>query len=258
MTIAKIQKQLKDFDQFARQAVQRDDPVASLQSKWESLFDKSMSIQSAKSFAHYYKKMASNKKRGGRRSLRQSRKTQKKQNTRKTQRGGAASILTPAPLDYQMVPGANIQMYGRFPVEADTDPATIRDMDVYFNSGMSRTCGTENSARQVPATMGSNKVGGTRKRRHNRRRSVKQAGGSLMESLSVHPYISSAPPNLFQITANAWSGNPASVPAPASPAQYTWTPSSHGTAGLINPTGVTNIGSDFSKFASPPAWQTTQ
>lgn len=255
MTIAKIQKQLKDFDQFARQAVQRDDPVASLQSKWESLFDKSMSAQSAKSFAHYYKKMASNKKRGGSR-LRKTRKSQKTQSRK--MRGGAATLLAPAALDYQMVPGANIQMYGRFPVEADTDPSTIRDMDVYFNSGMSRTCGTENSARQVPADMGSNKVGGTRKRRHNRRRSLKkQAGGSLMESLSVHPYISSAPPNLFQITANAWSGNPASVPAPASPVQYTWTPSSHGTAGIIDPTGVTHIGSDFSKFASPPAWQTT-
>jgi hypothetical protein len=257
MTIAKIQKQLKDFDRFARQSVQRNDPVASLQSKWEALFDKSMSAQSAKSFAHYYKKMASNKKRGGRRSLSQMRKTRKSQKMRKTlrMRGGAASVLSPATLDYQMVPGANIQMYGRFPVEADTDPATIRDMDVYFNSGMSRTCGTENSARQVPADMGSNKVGGTRKRRH--RRSMKHTGGSLMESLQVHPYVSTAPPNLFQTAANAWSGNPASVPAPASPVQYTWTPSSHGTAGIIDPTGVTNIGSDFSKFASPPAWQTT-
>jgi len=255
MTIAQIQKQLKAFDTFARQATQQKKPVDSLQSKWSSLFNVSMSKESAKSFSQYYKQMASGKKRA-----------QVGTKTRKM-RGGAATLLTPAPLDYQMVPGASIQLYGNFPVEADTDPSTIRDMDVYFNSGMSRTCGVENSARQVPADMGSNKVGGrrnTRKRRSGNRRSSrrssrssrKQAGGSLMESLQVHPYVSTAPPNLFQMTAHAWSGNQSSVPAPASPVQSTWSLASHGTAGLINPTGITNIGSDFSRFASPPAWQT--
>jgi len=250
MTIAKIQKDLKAFDQFARQAIKRDgDATEALQTKWSTLFKSPMSKESAKSFSQYYRKMVS--KRGGKRA------------TRKTQkmRGGAATILSPATIDYQMVPGANVQMYGRFPVEADTDPSTIRDMDVYFNSGMSHTCGVENSARQVPAGMGSNKVGGRVSRRHRRRgRTLRRrhAGGSLMESLQVHPYVSTAPPNVFQVAANVWSGNTASIPAPASPVQSTWVPASHGIAGLINPGVVTNIGSDFSKLASPPAWQTTQ
>lgn len=250
MTIAKIQKDLKAFDQFARQAIKRDGgAVEALQTKWSSLFKSPMSKESAKSFSQYYRKMVS--KRGGKRA------------TRKTQkmRGGAATILSPATINYQMVPGANVQMYGHFPVEADTDPSTIRDMDVYFNSGMSRTCGVENSARQVPAGMGSNKVGGTRRnRRRGGKRSLRRrhAGGSLMESLQVHPYVSTAPPNAFQVAANVWSGNTATIPAPASPVQSTWVPASHGTAGIINPGVITNIGSDFSKLASPPAWQTTQ
>jgi hypothetical protein len=246
MTIAKIQKDLKAFDQFARQAIKHDgDATEALQTKWSTLFKSPMSKESAKSFSQYYRKMVS--KRGGKRTTRKIQKM----------RGGAASILSPATIDYQMVPGANVQMYGRFPVEADTDPSTIRDMDVYFNSGMSRTCGVENSARQVPAGMGSNKVGGSRRRRRGRTLRRRHAGGSLMESLQVHPYVSTAPPNVFQVAANVWSGNTASIPAPASPVQSTWVPASHGTAGLINPGVVTNIGSDFSKLASPPAWQST-
>jgi hypothetical protein len=193
MTIAKIQKDLKAFDQFARQTIKHEDadPVDALQTKWLSLFKAPMSKESAKSFSQYYRKMVS--KHGGKRLTRKMRKTRKL-------RGGAATILSPASIDYQMVPGANVQMYGHFPVEADTDPSTIRDMDVYFNSGMSRTCGVENSARQVPAGMGSNKVGGRRRRGRTLRR--RHAGGSLMESLQVHPYVSTAPPNVFQVAAN--------------------------------------------------------
>jgi hypothetical protein len=259
-SIQQLQSKLKEFHTYAHKGTEE----AGLQRKWEELFETPLTNLSAKSFVQYYKDMRSpkNTKKGGKRTRKQQK--QQKQQSRH-QRGGSATILSPAALDYQLVPGANVTTYGRFPIEAGTDASSIRDMDVYFNSGMSRGCGIENSSRQVPASMGSNKVGGrrnrTRKQTQRQRQRQKQAqkqaqaGGNLLESLASHPYLSGAPPNSVQVAANMWSGNTQTIPAPASPAAATWSYVGRGAVGLIDPGLITPIGSDFSKLASPPAWQ---
>jgi len=256
-SIQQLQGKLKEFHAYAQKGAEE----AGLQRKWKELFETPLTNLSAKSFVQYYKDMRSpkntkNNKKGGKRTRKQQK--QQKQPSRQ-QRGGAATILSPAGLNYQLVPGANVMTYGRFPIEAGTDASSIRDMDVYFNSGMSRGCGIENSSRQVPASMGSNKVGGrrnrTRKQTRKQAQKQAQAGGNLLESLASHPYLSGAPPNAVQVAANMWSGNTQTIPAPASPAVATWSYIGRGPSGLVDPGLITPIASDFSKLASPPAWQ---
>jgi len=241
-TVANIQKRMKAFDAFARA---HEDP-GSLQSKWESLFHMSLPKKSAHSFAEHYRNMKDTRK-------------------HRKQRGGVA------PLDYVMTPGSNVGVYGRFPTEIGTDPASIRDLDVYLHDALTMDCGSPSVFPTPPVDMGSNKVGGKRgkkntrralkqrktlrKQRLNRRRTWKARGGNLATSLAMHPYLSSTPPNVFQAATNMWSGNPAPVPFPSSPVVHKWDYVSNGTTGLIDPGLVTHIGSDFQKLASPAPWQ---
>jgi hypothetical protein len=255
-TIAQIQKDLKVFDTQARAALEKDKPEAHIQSSWESIFHMPLSNTSAKSFTNYYRKMRSN--------------------TRKMT-GGMA------PLSYTMTPGT-IGVYGNFPTEIASDPASIQALDVFYQNSLNKGCGIENSSLPVPEDMGSNKVGGAKTRvksrkaarksyknkrvtksRKNVRKTLRKGlrkgmrkyrGGNLTESLVMHPYISSAPPNLIQMAAATVSGATEPVPFPGSPVVHQWQYVSNGTAGLIDPGIVTPIGSDFAKLASPAPWQT--
>lgn len=90
-----------------------------------------------------------------------------------TQYGGVA------PLNYVMTPGADVSVYGRFPVEVDTDPGSIRDLDVYFQDALTLGCGNtkyDNNVQwpQVPANMGSNQVGGARRNNHKNHKNHKR------------------------------------------------------------------------------------
>ena len=247
-SIKEIQSDLRAFDRYARTA----DSALALQKKWKSLTSQELSDEAANAFVRYYRDMRSSSKK---------------------MRGGSA------PLSYQMTPGANVAVYGRFPVEADTDPATIADLDVFFNSGMSHSCGKENSSLTVPENMGSNKVGGSRRHRSrrahvgggkrktqrhrmNRRRTLRRRaqrryhGGNLLESVAMRPLLATAPPNFLQTQFHNGSGGVPSMPVPANPVSHTWGYVSNGTAGIINPGEITNIGSDMTKLASPAPWQT--
>lgn len=254
-SIASVQRGLSKFDTYARKHYTN---ISALQAKWEDLFSTPLTLASAKSFATYYKEMRS-------------------KTTRRNKRGGA---LSGAPLDYTMVPGANVQVYGRFPVEADTDPATIRDLDVYFQDSLTKGCGIENSSLTVPVEMGSNKVGGKRRnmrksranrkntrkttrkanrknsRKANRKTARRHRGGDLTTSLMYHPYISSIPSGTVQNTILNWEGTHPPVPVSGNPTVQSWDYASHGTKGLINPGLVTPIVGNFEKLASPPPWQT--
>lgn len=257
-SIASIQRGLSKFDTYARKHYTNS---AGLQKKWEDLFSTPLTSSSAKSFATYYKEMRS-------------------KSTRRNTRGGA---LEGAPLDYGMVPGANVQVYGRFPVEADTDPSTIRDLDVYFQDSLTKGCGVENSSLHVPVEMGSNKVGGKRRalrksraNRKNTRKNTRKAsrkanrkanrknsrktmrryrGGDLTSSLMYHPYISSAPSGMLQNAILNAQGTHPPVPMSGNPTVQAWDYASHGTVGTINPGLVTPITGNFEKLASPPPWQ---
>jgi hypothetical protein len=264
-SIAQIQHKMKMFDTQARQAVTKSHPEEALQKTWKAAFDTPISNASAKSFVNYYREMRSKT-----RSL----------------RGGMA--MSPAPLSYTTTPGV-IGVYGNFPTEIATDPASIQNLDVFYQSALTRGCGTENSSLHVPEEMGSNKIGG-RRTRTNRKTSRKYArsykakraqtksrkngrktgrktlrkraarkfyGGNLYESLMTHPYISSAPPNMIQQLSASMSGSTSPVPFPGNPSTHQWQYVSNGTGGLINPGAVTPIGSDFAKLASPAPWQTS-
>ena len=269
-SISGIRKKLQTFDTSARRIIRTKDSKSaksSLQSTWKRIFDKELDDTSAKSFIQYYRKMRSRKQRG------------------------SSYAITPAPLEYVMTPGQQIATYGRFPVEVDTDPASIQNLDVYYQSALTKGCGTENSSLTIPVEMGTNQVGGrSRKNRKNRNtrmngknrkntrmngknarknarkntrntrkstRKNRQRGGDLMASLSSRPFAATAPPNVLQTINNAWSGATTGIPAPSSPVNQTWGYLSNGTSGLINPGLVTEISSDITKLANPAPWQTS-
>ena len=255
-TIAQIQKSMRAFDTYARSHAD----VADIQAKWTSLFDTHLDKKTATSFVQYYRKMKSHTRRSS-----------------KKQKGGMA------PLNYTMTPGANVSVYGRFPVEVDTDPASIRDLDVYFHDALTKDCGNpaqDAAFPRPPSDMGSNQVGGRKSRRVNRRRNTlrKQKnrktsrkvnrktnrkhrnyrGGNLGTTLAMHPFLASAPPNYLQTVNNGWSGSPSPLPFPGAPTQHAWQYVSNGTAGTIDPGVVTPIGTDFSKLAGTDLYQTAQ
>lgn len=241
VTIKQLQQSLKQFDSAARRASTPSDVAQ----EWKTITKTPMSPDAANAFFAYYKEMRS---KGGRRTSRKER--------RKTRRmhGGEA------PVNYTMVPGLPVNTYGNFPVEVDIDPGSIKDLDVYFHDSLPLS--PPGYWPQVPANMGSNKVGGrrrtSRKNAERRRRSRKQRGGNLLETLTARtiPFLSTPYPNMIQSVANQWNGGTSPVPTPSSPVDHTWALRSGG-MNLINPNQVTDISSDFSKLASPPAWQTS-
>ena len=239
-SIAKIQKELKSFDKFAQHT---EDPHK-LQTKWKTLFGTQLSDASAKSFVAHYRTMRSRKHSGRKgKTTRRHRKVRgHAQKRRRTHRGGAA------PLDYVMTPGADVPVYGRFPVELDTNPAGIFDLDRYFQDSLTLECGKEDISLKVPPTMGSNLVGGGRKRRKGKR-TRKHRGGGWFDFLSsntaelaptaeplTRPYVASVYPNILQRTSDTLSGvTPDNYPAPSSPEDKTWQYKNLGAANAMNP-----------------------
>lgn len=259
-----------------------------LQHKWKELFGVEMTEEAADAFVAYYRDMKHRKS-----TRRSSRKAQRQ--GRKTQMGGSASLLAPASLDYTMTPGSYVPVYAKFPTEVATDPSSLRDLDVFFQDSLTKSCGNPTEAASFPTPptdMGSNQVpqaGGKRKgssrsrsssrsskssrkglafaarksrksgSRKNRRQTYRrrQRGGDLLSSLSMRPFLADPYPNAIQQVHNQFSGSLTPVPFPSAPEQHAWGYQSHGTAGVINPGLITPVGADYSKFASPPPWQTT-
>jgi len=267
-SIADVQRKLKTFDSFARHS----SDTKALQKKWHSLFGTNLTEVSAKSFVTHYREMRSKSTRGNKGN-------KKSRRGRRTQYGGVA------PLNYVMTPGADVSVYGRFPVEVDTDPGSIRDLDVYFQNALTLGCGNtkyDNNVQwpQVPANMGSNQAGG---RRHRKGRTVRkgrkgrktlrrQRGGDIFGDISnflSSGYTSitgSAPqglddfsrpfstvyPNPLQQAYTAFSGEvPGKYPADPSPEKPAWNYQSRGTSMSIAPQYVTNISADFNKQTTP-------
>jgi hypothetical protein len=255
-SIKEIQRQLAEFNRAAGRA---ESPEA-FSAAWKRIFHRDLSAAAAKSFERYYKEMRS------KRSTQRRSKTMRRH--RQKQHGG-----DPAPVHYQTVPGLLTNTYGSYPVEVDTDPASLDALSGgVYPPNMSIPLSPAGFWPKVPADMGSNKVGGARRRRarstrrrgqkQQRRRATRrrrqQRGGNLLDSLAMRPipYISTAPPNFAQTLTHNISGGTQTIPAPPSPVNYTW--ALRGTTGAsIDPGQVTPISSDFSKLASPAPWQTT-
>ena len=269
LTIHTIQSKMRLFDNYATKVIDNKHPEQALQDKWETLFKTSMSPEAATSFTKYYRSMRS------------------KISSRKTQSGGSA------PLNYNMTPGINTAVYGKFPVAVDTDMNSIKNLDVYFQNSLTKGCGIENSSLSITEGMGSNMVGGSKKRntrkmnrkvnrkadrkssrkadrkssrKANRKSSRKanrrgQRGGladisNLGASLYSRPYLASAPVNTFQSLGASVTGSTSPVPVSSSPTAHTWGYVSNGIVGTINPSNITKIGDSFESLASPAPWQT--
>lgn len=119
--------------------------VKKFQSEWQATFHKPLSDKVAKEYLNHINKYKS--------------KTMKK-------RGGGGGTITPAPLAYRMEPGAQIP-HGNFP-EYLTKGFFVPMSDNIAN------CGKIDSTSTVPADMGSNVVGGKRRKS----KSLKKRGGA--------------------------------------------------------------------------------
>jgi hypothetical protein len=190
-------------------------------------------------------------------------------------RGGASYELTGAPLDYALTPGATafttnpaVAVYDRFPIDPTVNPQVASDLDVFFGSALSRGCGIENSSLQVPANMGSNQVGGKRRKTRNYRggnnSSITTPGffdnfknnlGNIGSSALNHPYMSTARPTIPHSLAHQWQGRVDSIPSSPDPTDHTW---NYATEKPIDPvptgdlkfTPIDTVGSIYSKVVN--------
>jgi hypothetical protein len=233
MTIKELKKDLADFTDRAKKAVQAEsDEVAAeraVQSIWKELFHGMLDAESAKGFVAHFQE--------GKRS--------KATRRRNRQRGGMA------PIAYQMGPGLpSATLYATVPTDVSTDPASLRSLDATVPKiGMLQTAGTETwRFPTVPATMGSNQVGGRRRRT---RRSKQKGGGSLLETIGHMPFQAMAPPSMIQTGYAMYSGQPS---APSSdPTNPAWSFSSNGS--IVDPGMITKIGSDINRLVTPTPWK---
>lgn len=248
-TVLEIQKKLKEFDAVARTT----SDSSQLETTWRRLFSQRLGPEAASSFTRFYREMRkSNTVKHGKKASRRMAKTAQKKHRktgRRTQRGGAA------PLGYTMTPGLPVKTFGEFPVEAATDPQSIKDLDVFWQSGHGPSAPPAYWP-SVPADMGSNKVqtGGGRRRKTRRA----QRGGSLMDSLAMRspfPFNGTVPQNMLQTVASAWSGTPAA--ASANPVDPAWTLKSDSAGGPINPAVVAPVNNPPGGLATSSLWGST-
>lgn len=249
-SLSDIQTKLRNLHNFVKQ---KNANKREFKQKWEQSFNTPIKPRDVDYFLGHYREMYN--KKGGKRTLkhrsgkrganRKINRKSRKQNRRSMKRRVGGYALTGAPLSYSMAPGTTADVYGRFPTEISTDPASIQNLDQFYSSALTKGCGIENSTRQVPETLGSNKVGGRRTRRGRTQR-----GGDLFQGLAMRglpaPYYSTAPPNFMQITGSDWAGvKPFASSDPTQPAwTYTNPPPVH-----FNPNTIANISGTFNELA---------
>lgn len=202
--------------------------VRQVSRNWVNIFNKNLSGKAANSLAAHYANL----------------------HGKKGHKGGS---LQGAPLDYVMRPGMpGVATYGVFPTEAGADIKASGHLDVYYNTAMGRSCGTENTTATVPLSIGSNLVvpakGGAR--RNNKRKTRK--GGSYMTALEVRPWTpSDTPANPIQIMSEKWMGIPAYGKDTSDPSTHTATMVSMRPVPLMDPNGITPIDKDITQMANP-------
>jgi hypothetical protein len=190
--------------------------------QWAKMFNKHLSSKATASLTNHYISLHG------------------KKGTKKGMRGGMA------PLDYVMRPGMpGVATYATFPTEVGADPKSVQDLDVYYNSGIGRSCGTENTTAHVPATMGSNKVGGSRRRKTRRVR-----GGDFMAALGTRQFVASNPAGSFQQMGESWYGQAPSPYDAKDPSVSAFKLVSDGKL-PIDPSGISIIDKDMTKMANP-------
>lgn len=261
MTVLELQNKLREFNSVARAT----SDSSQLQSAWHRLFSQRMTPDAASSFTRFYREMRkshtvkhgqnhkkSTKGTRGAKGVRGAKGTRGSKG--RTQHGGGN---LGAPLDYTMAPGLPVVTFGEFPVNVTTDSRMIQDLDVFWKSGHGYAAPPAYFP-TVSADMGSNKVqfGGVRSVKKTRRA---QRGGSLMDSLAMRsipaPFIATAPPNMLQTAASAWSGQPAA--ASSNPVDHSWSLRSDSAGGMINPAVVAPVNNPPGGLATSSLWGST-
>jgi hypothetical protein len=137
LSVSDIRNRFKEMDETVRVAVKNGlSTPASLgkhvSRNWAKLFKKPLSSKAAASLAQHYLNLHGKKK------------------------GGS---LSGAPLDYIMRPGLPaVATYATFPTEVGADPQAVKDMDVYYNNALGRSCGLEDTTAKPWAGIGTNVV----------------------------------------------------------------------------------------------------
>lgn len=137
---------------------------------------------------------------------------------RRHQKGG--NMLVGAPLDYTTQPGVQ-GVYGNYP-DYVASGFTIRPEE-----SVTAMCGKENTTAVVPATLGSNFVGGKRRKMTRKCERRRQTGGSLtdiMSSIAERPISNLSPPTSGSIVEMGTKGVDTSVTVPS---QITYTPAAY-------------------------------
>lgn len=212
ISIKDIRDRFKDMDESVRgffrkmsggsrrNGNSKDSLVTYISRQWSKLFKKPITSQAAKSLSQYYTNLYGKKK------------------------GGSA------PLDYEMRPGMPAVMtYGTFPTEVGADPKAVQNLDVYYNSALGRSCGSEDTSAKVAPDMGSNLVpakGGTRHSKRNNKRTTqkrgRKQGGNFASTLNVRPYVASNPTHGFQQSMEIYNGLPANPADARDPSVSNW------------------------------------
>jgi len=226
LSVNGIKKRFSDLDTNMREYIAKNrlhkpqELVKHVSRQWNTLFKKNLTGKAAATLAHHYANL--HNKKGG--SL-----------------GGA-------PLDYVMRPGLpGVSSYGVFPTEAGADPKSVSHLDVYYNSALGRSCGTENTSAVVPKDLGSNLVPA----KGGKRRSIRRKhGGDFMTSLSTRQYTSDSPANMFQGTAEKIMGQAPWGRDNADPTAHIWKTVSS-TGSLLDPNGISPIQKDITQLANP-------
>ena len=134
LTVSDIRKRFSEMDENVRNFLKHNRLNSSstlgkhVSRQWKNLFNKPLSSKASMSLAKHYLNLHSKK-------------------------GGSA------PIDYVMRPGLPaVANYATFPTEVGTDPNAVRDLDVYYNNALGRSCGNEDLSAKVLPGIGSNTV----------------------------------------------------------------------------------------------------
>ena len=149
MTVPQLRRAFEHIDSFV---AKKGTNVDAFRKEWKKTFGKEVSRAAAED---YLKFVGSKKSKKG------------------AQSGGALS-LSPAPLGYDLRAGTDTP-YGSF-------PSYVAGGFGFANAdSISAACGRENITPRLPADLGSNKVGGGRRKT---RKTKRQGGGGFMSTLS--------------------------------------------------------------------------
>jgi hypothetical protein len=136
LSVSDIRNRFKEMDENVRDALKNGLRTPAVLGKhvsrnWAKLFKKPLSTKAAASLAQHY--LSLHGKKGGN--------------------------FVGAPLDYVMRPGLPaVATYATFPTEVGADPQAVKDLDVYYNNALGRSCGLEDTTAKPWAGIGTNLV----------------------------------------------------------------------------------------------------